>query len=67
MKLEKKYIEVRCVLIKDTGRYYYKKIKQSKNVFISADKSKNIHVMEKDNYYRYLKENIEVRKITDLF
>ena len=28
---------------------------------------KNIHVMEEDNYYRYLKENIEVRKITDLF
>ena len=33
-------------------------IKQSKNVFISADKSTNIYTMEKDDYNRYLRENI---------
>ena len=33
-------------------------IKQSKNVFISADKSTNIYTMEKDDYNRYFRENI---------
>ena len=33
-------------------------IKQSKNVFLSADKSTNIYTMEKDDYNRYFRENI---------
>ena len=33
-------------------------VKQSKNLFISADKSTNIYAMEKDDYDQYLKENI---------
>ena len=31
---------------------------QSKNVFISADKSTNIYAMEKDDYNWYLRKNI---------
>ena len=33
-------------------------VKQSKNIFISADKSTNLYAMEKDDYNRYLRENI---------
>ena len=33
-------------------------VKQSKNHFISADKSTNIYTMKKDDYNRYLRENI---------
>ena len=33
-------------------------VKQSKNLFISADKSTNINTMEKDDYNRCLRENI---------
>ena len=33
-------------------------VKQSKNVFISTDKSTNIYTMEKDDYNRHLRENI---------
>ena len=33
-------------------------VKQSKNIFISADKSTNICAMEKDDYNQYLRENI---------
>ena len=33
-------------------------VKQSKNVFISADKSTNTDVMEKYDYSRYLRQNI---------
>ena len=41
-------------------------VKQSKNLFISADKSTNIYAMEKDYYNRYLRENItETCKKTD--
>ena len=41
-------------------------VKQSKNVFISADKSANIYTMEKDDYNRYLRENItKIYKKTD--
>ena len=35
-----------------------KVVKQSKNVFISTDKSTNIYTMEKDDYNRHLRENI---------
>ena len=35
-----------------------KTVKQSKNVFISADKATNIYIMEKDDCNRYHKENI---------
>ena len=33
-------------------------VKQLKNLFISADKSTNIYAMEKDDYNRYLRDNI---------
>ena len=33
-------------------------VKQSRNVFISADKSTNTDVMEKYDYSRYLRQNI---------
>ena len=33
-------------------------VRQSKNLFILADKSTNIYAMEKDDYNRHLKENI---------
>ena len=33
-------------------------VRQSKNLFILADKSTNIYTMEKDDYNRHLKENI---------
>ena len=33
-------------------------VRQSKNIFISADKSTNICAMEKDDYNQYLRENI---------
>ena len=35
-----------------------KVVKQSKNVFISTDKSTNIYTMENDDYNRHLMENI---------
>ena len=35
-----------------------KTIKQSRHVFISADKSTSIYIMEKDSYNQYLWENI---------
>ena len=33
-------------------------VKQSNNLFISVDKSTNIYAMEKDDYNRFLRENI---------
>ena len=33
-------------------------VRQSKNLFILADKSTNIYAMEKDDYNRHLTENI---------
>ena len=33
-------------------------VNQSKNIFISADKSTNIYAMEKDNYNRYFRKNV---------
>ena len=33
-------------------------VRQSKSIFISADKSANIYAMEKDDYNRHLRENI---------
>ena len=33
-------------------------VKQSKNIFISVDKSTNIYVMGKDDYNRYIREKI---------
>ena len=35
-----------------------KTVKQSKNVFISADKATNIYIMEKDDCNRYHKETL---------
>ena len=33
-------------------------VNQSKNIFISADKSTNIYAMEKDDYNRYFRKNV---------
>ena len=56
---------IKNIKFKKTGNVFQSKlqediktVKQSKNVFISADKSTKIYVMEKDNYNRYLRENI---------
>ena len=56
---------IRNIKFKKTGNMFQSKlqediktVKQSKNVFNSADKSTNIYVMEKDNYNRFLRENI---------